>query len=179
MKKIFATLSLLLAFVLGSNQANAQETFEQGTNIINIGIGFGKLDNQAFPPISAVYEHSVVSDLFDYGSIGLGGQLDTHLFDYNECTGFQAFIGPRLSWHYEWADRLDTYITGAVGLDVNRRPIPFWNEAGKEYYELETKNSFRAVFTLGARYLFTKHFGVFSELSTSISYFKVGATFNL
>ncbi len=179
MKKIFVTLSLLLAFVLGGNTANAQETFEQGTNMINVGVGFGKMKNQAFPPMSVAYEHSLVSNLFDYGSIGLGGQLDTHLFDYNEGTGYKSFIGPRLSWHYEWADHLDTYVSGAAGLLMERKLVSKIDENGRVFNELASENSFRPVFTVGARYLFTKHFGAFTEISTSISYFKVGLSLNL
>ncbi len=170
MKKIVVTLSLLLAFVLNTNVAQAQESFEQGTNMFTVGIGFGDFNNQTIPPLSLGYERSVVSGLFDYGSIGIGAQLDMQSFDYDGEFGFKSFIGPRISWHYEWVDNLDTYVSAAAGLQLRRRP---------KNNEMKTTTSFMPAFTLGARYLFTNSFGVFSELSTNIVYFKVGATFNL
>ncbi len=176
MKKIILTLSLLLAFVLGNKEAKAQDTFQQGTNLLSVGVGFGKLDNQAFPPVSIAYERSLVSDLFDYGSIGIGGQFDTHFFNYAEGFGYKAFIGPRLSWHYEWADHLDTYVSAGAGLLMEREPAL---TADAKRSELRYVNSFAPAFTLGARYLFTHNFGIFAEASNQISYFKVGLSFNL
>ncbi len=176
MKKFIVTLSVLLAFVINTNVAQAQASFEQGTNMITAGIGFGKFKNQTVPPLSVAYERSIVSGLFDYGSIGIGGQFDVQGFDHTEGRGFHTFVGARVSWHYEWLDNLDTYVSAAAGLQVERNPEL---TSDKKSYEMKTTSSFMPAFTLGARYLFTRHFGVFSELSNNISYFKVGLTFNL
>lgn len=176
MKKFVVTLSVVLAFLLGGNVATAQETFEQGKSMVNLGIGVGKTKNQSLPPLSLTYERSLVSNLFDYGSIGLGAQIEVQGFDYAGDSGFDSFFGPRISWHYEWLENLDTYVSAMAGLQLER--YPNFNEENKTS-EMSTEGSFGFGFALGARYLFTRGFGVFAEGSTNISYFKVGATFNL
>ncbi len=176
MKKFIVTLSVLLAFVLSTNIATAQESFEEGTNMFTMGIGFGKSKNQTLPPLSFAYERSVVSGLFDYGSIGIGGQFDIQAFDYTEGTGFKSFIGPRVSWHYEWFDNLDTYVSLGAGLKLERHSV---QTSDKKAYEMQSTRTFVPVFMVGTRYLFTKYFGVFAELSTNIAFIKVGLTLNV
>lgn len=167
MKKFILSTLFALGCILSVNQASAQ-TFEKGANMLNIGVGLGRATkHQTIPPLSASYERSIVDGLMDYGALGLGLQFEYQGFNHPDNRGnLGLFVGPRFSFHYEFVDRLDTYLTLRGGLEL------FPKETG-------TKTSFAVGLDLGARYLFSEKFGVFTEVGTGISIVRLGMTFNM
>ncbi|KGN82330.1 MULTISPECIES: hypothetical protein [unclassified Porphyromonas] len=168
MKKLILSALCALGMAFGASQAQAQSTFEQGSNMLNLGVGLGvKTKHQTVPPISIGYERSVVDGLIEYGSIGLGAEFEYQSFRHPDKRGNLAlFVGPRISLHYEFVDNLDTYITGRAGLEL------YPKEGG-------TATSFAPSISLGARYLFSDKFGIFTEVGTGISILHLGMSFNL
>lgn len=159
---IFSALCALGLFVAGSS-AQAQETFEKETNLVNVGIGLGStLTGQVIPPVSVGFERSVIDGILDKGSLGIGAQAEFQSFKVLDSSWSNLFIGPRVSFHYEFLENLDTYATVTAG-----------------WYKVGPVSSFAADFSVGARYLFTPSLGAFTEIGSGIAVLRAGVTFNL
>lgn len=139
--------------------ATAQETFRKNDNVLNVGIGLSTYSGTSLPPLSAMYERCLIDGIIDKGSIGLGLQAEIASFT---GTGLSLFAGPRVAFHYEFVDNLDTYIGVQAGIAFGDKHLSFgWDGV------------------LGARYYFSEKFGLFGEFGTGLSVFKVGANFRL
>lgn len=168
MKKMIFSALCALGLWVTTGQVQAQETFEKGLSMLNIGIGWGaKTSDQTVPPLSVGYERSIVDGLIDQGSLGLGVEFEYQGFRHPDKRGNLAmFIGPRFSFHYEFVPNLDTYITTRAGLEL--------------YPKIDgTALRFSPNISLGGRYLVSDRFGVFGEIGTGLSVFRLGMTFNL
>lgn len=164
MKRTILSLLSLLLFTLG---AHAQDSFRKGTNALSLGVGVGQQTNVSIPALSLTYDYSIADNLFEYGSIGLGGQVEYQGYSFGNLKATDVFAGVRLTGRYEFVDRLDTYLGLQAGLFSHTGDLG--------------ANSFRFAFNgvAGARYLFNDTFALFGEFSTGISIFKVGLSFNL
>lgn len=159
MKKVLFAALCALGLLATGTEANAQKVFKQGDGVLSLGIGLGQHSTgQKFPPISATYEYGVLDGIIESGTLALGAQAE--LQSFSEATIF--FVGPRATFHYEFVDRLDTYAGVQAGL-----------------YTGGGASKFDADFVMGARYQFNRSLGLFGELGTGISVFKVGVNFNL
>lgn len=164
MKRKILSLFFILLFALG---ANAQDSFRKGTNALSLGVGVGTQSNISVPALSLTYDYSVADNLFEYGSIGLGGQVEYQGYNYAGLKATDIFAGARLTGRYEFVDRLDTYIGLQAGL--------FFRTG--DFGSTGARFAFDGV--AGARYLFNDTLALFGELSTGLSIFKVGLSFNL
>lgn len=156
MKKLFMGALCALAFVAS---AEAQETFRKGDNVLNVGIGLQSSGAVSLPPLSASYERSVLDAIIENGSLGLGVQGEV-LVDKSD--GLALFAGPRMAFHYEFTEALDAYVGVQAGLWFASSKLSFGTDA-----------------ILGARYYLGEKWGVFGELGTGLSAFKLGATFRM
>lgn len=156
MKKFF--MGALCALALGVS-AEAQETFRKGDNVLNLGIGVQSSGSVSLPPLSATYERSVLDGIIENGSLGLGLQGEVLIY---KPGGLALFAGPRVAFHYEFTDKLDTYVGVQAGLWFADSSVGFHTDA-----------------ILGARYYLGEKWGVFGEFGTGLSAFKLGATFRL
>ncbi len=158
MKKFFLGALCALGIVAS---VNAQETFRKNDNVLNLGIGLSSYSGTSLPPLSATYERSVIDGILEKGALGIG--LQGELMSY-KVGGLALFAGPRAAFHYEFVDNLDTYVGLQAGLYLagSGSGVAFaWN----------------GVF--GARYYFNNKWGVFGELGTGLSVFKLGAHIRL
>ncbi len=168
MKKFLLSALCCLGLVA---TASAQDTFRKGTNALGFAIGVGAESHVSVPAISATYERSVTDGIMEYGSIGIGGQVEYQGFSYGDgLRGSEFFVGARGTFHYEFVENLDVYGGLQSGLYTYSM-----------YYTGVKRNAttFRVMGIAGARYLFSRSLGVFAEVGTNISIFKVGVTFNL
>lgn len=159
MKKLFLGLCLALGLVA---TASAQDTFRKGDNILNVGIGLSGSGSVSLPPLSATYERSIADGIIEKGAIGLGVQGELLTYKNVEGSALALFAGPRLSFHYEFVENLDTYI----GV-----------QAGLAFASSHAKLGIDGI--LGARYYLGESWGVFCEFGTGLSSFKLGANFRL
>ncbi len=188
MKKIFV-LSLLLAFGLGFQAANAQ-AFEKGKSGINLGLGVGNTDafssyySFSLPIFSGSYEYGIVdvpmgSNL--KGVVSVGGYLGWTMNKYEYWSedlyilyGY-FLISARGNYHFIFHDKFDTYAGISLGyLVVSGK----WHgeAAHPENYDFASSKFYPGIY-VGARYFFTDHFGVFSELGYQLAVFTVGVSF--
>lgn len=156
MKKILLGVLLTLgAFAT----ASAQDTFRKNDNVLNLGIGVSSTGTMNLPPLSATYERCLVDGIIDKGSLGLGVQGE--IMSYKGA-GIALFAGPRLAFHYEFVENLDTYVGIQAGLAFASSTVSFGTDG-----------------ILGARYYLGEKWGIFGEFGTGLSTFKLGATFRL
>jgi hypothetical protein len=137
---------------------NAQEVFQKGTNVVNLGLGLG-----FNIPVEVSYEYGLVSGLIngENGAIGLGVYLNW--YPYHNTSGRGKWghtdfvVGTSGTFHYQFVDKLDTYGGLIVG------------------YEIAPAGSFLSAPFVGARYYFTPSFGAYTELGYNLSYLSIGA----
>ena len=190
MKKFFGALVIALLAI----GANAQ-TFEKGSSIVSAQLGVGGGFGQRI-----AYEYSLMNLLDGKAAIGVGGSLnnrfkiDTPYKDeyYKVKTVEDWFtVTVNASFHYEFIDNLDTYVTLGLGggVDAAKAKCKYSSEAKKEYKEIfgvelkdekdsASKGIFGWVFSLGTRYYFTENWAANIELGwTGAGYVTLGATY--
>ena len=189
MKKFFGALIIALLAI----GANAQ-TFEKGSSIVSAQLGVGGGFGQRI-----AYEYSLMNLLDGKAAIGVGGSLnnrfksESNKDDWGKLKTFENWftVTAIASFHYEFIDKLDTYVTLGIGGGADAARVTYkWNsEAKKEYKEYfgeeledESASDSRGIFgwvsTVGARYYFTNHWAANAELGwTGAGYFMLGATY--
>ncbi len=191
MKKLAIILSSVLVLGLTS-KVQAQE-FEEGTNIINLSIGFGSgLYNglgysSTIPGVGVSFEHGIVDDvIWDGVNIGVGAYFGVSGSKFevdNPFTGTTygykyTYIIPaaRGAVHYSFVDGLDTYSGIHIGAQVvtsseigNVPPVAAGASKGGLY----------ASGFIGARYYFTDNIAALVELGSGIAYFNLGLTYRM
>lgn len=170
MKKFI--LSALCAIGLVGT-ASAQDVFAKGDQFVNVGIGLASgIGSTTFPPLSVAYERGIVDNILENGSIGLGGSAEYRGYKYNGGlnSGLSLFVGPRASFHYQFIDNLDVYTGIGAGLYIYSHAV---------LDKASTYVGFTFDGHLGARYLLSERFGVFTEITSGIGTLRIGATINL
>lgn len=177
MKKLFFILSLALLTSIASAQP-----FQKGTNMVNIGIGFGTnlggLGN-ARPAVSASFEHGQW-DIGGPGVISLGGYVGNTGYTYKSSGYSQKWnytiVGARSAYHYNGftkVPKLDVY--GGLMLSYNIMNYKADNYDGPNSYGGGL--GFSAY--LGGRWLFSDKIGLFAELGHGISTLNAGVAVKL
>lgn len=145
---------------------NAQETFDKGTNVINLGLAFGHNLGGFIPGVGVEYDHCIVDGMIDgNASIGVGGYLGVGgyrrtLIGEDKVSAYMSY-GARGSFHYQFFDDIDTY----AGVIIGGRSgsfLPF--------------DPYPSAF-VGIRYYTSDSFAWFAELGSGVGYFNIGASF--
>ncbi|KGL52708.1 MULTISPECIES: hypothetical protein [Porphyromonas] len=168
MKRLFLTIAacfLLLPFAL---ESNAQETsFKKGTGIWNLGVGLNNAYS-TLPPLSASFAYSISDYVWDSRSaLGMGGIVAIAGNSYTTS----ILAAPRISLHYSFIPKLDTYVAGYAGVR--------FQSIKTEANETKHRNAFDYGFNVGTRYFFTPMFGAFLELGYGVSYGNIGVSLRL
>lgn len=182
MKKIFGALVIALLAI----GANAQ-TFEKGSSIVTAQLGIGGGFGQR-----VAYEYSLMNLLDGKAAIGVGGSLNNRFSsdkvkgDWGKQKwGYNTFTVTAIgSFHYEFIDKLDTYVTIGLGggAYTETYKVNYNNDAEelglKDYKDSVTNGCFGWVSSLGARYYFNNNWAANAELGwTGAGYFAIGATY--
>ncbi|MDR1257968.1 MAG: hypothetical protein LBK65_01620 [Tannerellaceae bacterium] len=150
--------------------AGAQEIFQKGTSVVNIGVGLG-----SDIPIEASYEYSVVDGLIDgqNGAIGIGAYLayygSSQTFGDAKISYNDIVVGARGAFHYQFVNKLDTYAGLMLGYDIASA-----KGSGSGVTATASASEFALSAFLGARYAFTPSVGAYAELGYGIAYLSVG-----
>lgn len=182
MKKTILSFAVAAVSLFTVNSLSAQE-FNQGTNVINAGLGFGGgfspggFSSSAGLGISASYERGIW-EVGGPGVISLGGYIGTVGYDGN-ITGNGFFddddfdwryyiLGFRGAYHFNGlnVENLDVY--GGAMLSLN---IASYDGPG----DIDTFPS--GTIYVGGRWYFTENFGVFAEAGYGVAFLTLGAAF--
>lgn len=176
-------LLIVLAFVVMGLSSNAQNTFNKGDKVLNLGLGLGNTlytgsnYTSSFPPVSASFEVGVKDELFDdKSSLGIGGYLGytgakweymDWGWDYSSI-----IVGARGALHYQLIDRLDSYTGLMLGYNIVSSKM-FGSGGLWDNYSTSASGITYSWF-LGGRYYFSDNFAGLLELGYGISYVNIG-----
>lgn len=176
---------LIIAMLTLGFAAQAQSTFTKGTTTANLGLGIGgtlfdKDFSVLLPPLSVGIDHSVASSLFDgNGSIGVGGYLGAEVYRYkgfDSSVWSQTLVGPRGSLHYQFVDKLDTYFSLMLGVNIIS-----WNYNMKmadiAIKDKDTSARFGWGAHFGTRYYLSDRWAVMGEFGYGLTFLTLGATY--
>ncbi|MDT7827563.1 hypothetical protein RQM65_02650 [Pricia sp. S334] len=181
MKKTFKLLAMAVITFCTAQSISAQE-FDQGTNVINAGIGFGGNFNYGGIGtssqglgLSASYERGIW-ETGDFGIVSLGAYLGYKSYTSKTVFGGSRYdfnytiIGARGAFHYIGLDveNLDVYGGAMLSLNIASYDGNFDND-------LSTRPS--GTIFVGGRYYFTDSIGVFAEAGYGVSFLTIGAAF--
>jgi len=193
MKKIYLTICTTAIILAFCNRSFSQSVFEEGTNVINLGIGFGGHYYSGLgsgfsttPALSVSFDHGLkrIDDI--KGTIGLGGIIGFQGSSYKWNDGLgdsynehwsNIIIAPRATYHANFlnSEAWDLFASLFLGIRIENYTFESNNP---NYNALYAGNyggvNLAAGLTIGGAYYFTPVIGVFTELGYDISYFKVG-----
>ena len=166
MKKI--TIVIMIMFGLISF-THAQH--EQGQLNANIGVGLGSrigVGDMGLPPLSLSLDYGINDN------ISIGGYLG-YISTKQDFAGVYSWnwtymiVGVRGAYHLEVSDNFDPY--GGVLLGYNMVSVKTEGSGGKNPV---AASSIAYAGFIGARYHFSKGFGVFGELGYGITWLNLG-----
>lgn len=175
MKKL--TLLTILAWLVAvalMPSAKAQ-TIEQGTKLINAGIGLGTYTYRGLP-IGASFEYAVKDNF------SVGGSFDFSRYGYNSG-GYKwnytfLFFTARGTYHFgELLNVGDSNFDPYAGLSLGIRTSSYRDSYGSssDYYSPYGNSLFLGLH-LGSRYMFSEQFGGFAEVGYGVAVLRVGLT---
>lgn len=176
MKKIITLVACLLCL---ASVASAQ-TFSNGTQVLNAGLGVG---GDYGTPIAVSYEQGVY-DIASDQSIGVGGFVgyaaSSEDFLYGEFKYSNIFIAAMANYHYTGFNNWDLY--GGVRLGYNAATSSTeWVDPSNEslYGDVYSASAGGIIYTahIGARYYFSDNFGVNAELGYGIASLTIGVAY--
>lgn len=163
--------------------ASAQNTFDKGDIVLNLGVGFGNTlygsgYKTTVPPISASFEYGIIDNLFDSkSSIGVGGyfgysesKYELNGPSYSDFKYSNALFGARGSFHYAFVEKLDTYSGVSLGYNVVSSKYDGETIHG---YKSEASALYLGWYA-GARYYFTDAVAAMAEVGYDIAYLNIG-----
>lgn len=184
MKKLFLSLVVIALFLL---PGQAQNTFNYGDKVVNLGIGLGSriYSGSAYskitPAISGSFEVGIKDDLFDeYSSLGVGGYMGYTSAEYTYGPGYgwkytDFVIGARGLVHYQLIDDLDSYAGAMLGYDiVSSKTFGNGTFAGSA-----SSSGLDVALFIGGRYYFTEKIAGLLELGYGIAYLNIGVAIKL
>lgn len=179
-KKLFIAFFFAAACCIASSQSSRAQSFEKGSNILNVGIGVGTTVyssgySSAFPPISVSYEHGIAN-----GRWGIGGFLARTGARYGDKDNYWKYsytiVGVRGDYHFYMTDKLDTYGGVMLGYDIVSDK---WHGEGEgENFSASGSDASFSIF-VGGRYYFSDHIGAFAELGYGVAWLNLGLAFKL
>ena|ERR1700683_1287913 len=163
---------LVAAFILMSTGIYAQKAYEEGSNVINAGIGLGATywGSGYSNGVSLVgsYEHGVTSNISVGGILGyshssFSGTSNGVPFS-SSATGI--LIGARGSYHFLTTDQIDPY----AGADLGYVVVSTSNSSGNVVYGNSKGSGLGFGLHGGVRYYFNPGIGAFAELGIGSFY---------
>ncbi len=179
MKKQFVLITLLVT--LSGTIAWAQ-SFERGTNVVNVGVGFGSAlggRGTQIPAISASYERGIWAIGDDVGIVSVGGYLGVKSYHYQYSTYTDKWnyiiVGARGTFHYVgFSDlpKLDPY----AGIMVSYNHLRYTSNASSWVPLGGYGSAVGATGFIGARWYFSDNFAGYAELGYGVAHFNIGAS---
>ena len=171
MKKIVLFILLTVSFF-----SIKAQSFEQGDNVFNLGIGIGGAYNSGnsiiMPPISVSFEYGLTNDL-GVGNFGVGLYAGVSSVEDNFGTRFTPIvIGVRGAYHFYKTEKIDIYGGALFGFRMVES-----DNIGMSTYSAKSGITWDTF--IGARYYLTSNLTLMTELGYGISWLTVGIAYKL
>jgi hypothetical protein len=178
MRKFFCTI--IVIFIFSAN--GTSQTFQQGDNVINVGIGLGSaLDAGNGKPnigFNASYERGIWEA--GPGLVSLGGYAGRVSFK-DDGPGYEqkwnyTVIGVRGAWHYTELnhEKIDVY----AGVMASYNIVDYsYESSGFSATSDSYSNSLGGSVFAGGRYYFTNNIAAFVEIGYGATFFNAGIAF--
>jgi hypothetical protein len=175
---------IIYVFMLLATATYGQGSFDVGTQVLGVGIGFGSSLGGGFtygsqtPGLSVQYEHGMW-DVGGPGVISLGGYLGYKAYSYDyliyDRKWTYTILGVRSAYHYNGIESTDWDVYGGAMISFN---IVSYSD-NDPFYDPPDNSNIALTLYVGGRYYFTPKVAAFAELGYGISYFTLGAAFKL
>ena len=166
----------LAIFSISAGVSAQDEAFNKEDRVINLGVGLGSYIgwrgySTKVPVIAGSFEYGVLDFLDDRAGIGLGGYLaytssGSKGVDKWSITDF--IIGARALFHYQFIEKLDTYLGFMFGYDIVSYSQKDANLSGSKFISSQF---------IGARYCFANNFSFFGELGYGVAPLEIGISY--
>lgn len=179
MRKFFCTI--IVIFIFSAN--GTSQTFQQGDNVINVGIGLGSaLDAGNGKPnigFNASYERGIWEA--GPGLVSLGGYAGRVSFK-DDGPGYEqkwnyTVIGVRGAWHYTELNHEKFDVYAGVMASYNILDYSYKSSSGITYSGDSYSNSLGGSVFAGGRYYFTNNIAAFVEVGYGATFFNGGIAF--
>lgn len=190
---------LLAAFLLVQSIVTyAQDTqnqslsaFKRGSTTIGLSAGFGGVNNypasaSQYPLFSILFDRSSIENVGP-GTIGFGclAGLKTASYDYGNVVGdgaiYYDIIGVfHTTYHITALKHINNHFDPYAGISFGAKFSTF-DDSFLDKYSFQGDNykvRFAGGLFAGAKYNFTRGFGVFAEFGFDVSNFRTGINFN-
>jgi hypothetical protein len=195
MKKLLLSLAFLCGISFFGSAVQAQ-TYGIGTNVVNLGVGFGYSrsyysglygSSSTTPVLNASFEHGMKE--LGPGTFGIGAAFSYQgsKWSYNDSYGDQyketwktMFFGIRGTWHPDFlvTDKYDVYGGVLIGYYHYGYTYTATGPYASQYnYSNPSNGAVGFGAFVGGRYYFTNSIGAFAEIGYDISYLKIGLSF--
>ena len=196
MKKQVLLTAFLLVQVAGIYAQGEQEqslsAFKKGSETIGATAGWGVRYNnyltnaKSLPTIAFISDRSSIEDVGP-GTIGFGGYLGFKMahYNYDNAVGdyaywFNFLFGLRTTYHITALKHINNHFDPYLGVMVGARYSTYENTFTDIQAFDNNYSGFKflgGVFA-GAKYNFTRGFGMFAEFGFDASNFRIGINFN-
>lgn len=149
--KSFLIVALLLIL---SSAIAAQKVFQNGSNVINAGIGAGGLKWHGIS-LGVSYERGVTDN------IGVGAHLGYSQYSKNGYKYKATIVGAKVSYHFLTTDKMDPYAGAELGY------VSVTHSGFNENISFHSYPSVGVGFYGGIRYYLSPGLGVYGELRVS------------
>lgn len=173
MKKVITAVMLLMVFSISASAQREENSFQNGTNVVNLGLGVGNVywgagyGASGLPfSLDASFEHGITEKL-GIGYIGIGGELSYASTKYTHdgyvyWTSTGLMLAARASYHFaipgDLGQKLDPYAGVLIGGVITS------NSYANSYVGTAKGSGIAAGAYAGVHYYFSPHFGVYGEL---------------
>lgn len=200
MKKI--KIAFLIVLITSVQVIAQQNYFLKGDKVVSLGVGlgsagyFGGHHTTSLPPVSLAFEFGLKDGNFDKGIIGVGGytSFSAYKFDNGKLNSKSKdfILAGRLSLHYPFLNKLDTYGGLILGADIVSTEASLYSTSSTysgtsaysdtPYYSIDspgTKTKLAFAMYVGARYGFSNKISAFGELGYGIAVLNIGIAYKL
>lgn len=182
MKKNLFVLVFISLFVM---TLSAQNTFNKGDKVVNLGIGLGSTlysgayNKNLIPPLSGSFEVGIKDNLFDEkSSLGVGAYVGyaSSKWEYLNY-GWRytnIIVGGRAALHYQLVDKLDTYGGAIAGFRIATSKA-----IGTPIGDASPGGGIVLSPFVGGRYYFSEKLAAMAEIGYGIAYLNLGIALKL
>ncbi len=189
MKKFFSLIALAGGLLVSSTLS--AQVYEQGGNILHLGVGFGNpysakaaagADVSSTPPIHISFEHGLKDKISIGGLIGYSGSKQTVNIGFGteyEYKYSYLIIGARGAYHFYNEDKFNAYGGLMLGYNIASAKVTATGPFASFATTPASASGVAIGAFVGGRYAFNDKLMAFGELGYSIAWLSVGIGYKL